>query len=404
MMLNMHIRTLGGKYKIPVYTLVALALFNVQYASMVPLFDFGVNVVRVLLFFTFLFKLRKSLKANPAFICLFCIFVVELMSTLLFDGNIRSVIVRYLNILTAALWISLKKNEYGLLIPSIYFAASILVIANTISMILYPRGLYIGEDYARRWIIGQKQEFSYVFIIAVVLGAILWIENRYKLLYIINIIMMVYAIRTTLPLGLVIYFCVFTVTLICLIIPKKEIKAVTLLNINMVEMGLFIIFIYTATRFTGLFSLLSRIQASYSLTKADTFLVRIGIWRDAINIFSSSIIFGRGIIPSDNWSSVGRYSLYHPHFHNIYLDMLASGGIICFCLYIAMLYIVANRMDKNSTLIKKIFLASIFALNFLQLTECVYSCFVFGLFFFGYYIDEVKIEKKKRKIFFRRRR
>lgn len=390
------------KFKMPVYTLIALALFNVQYISRIPVLDFGVNVVRLFLFATFLFKARKKLKTNPAFLCLLGIFLIEIFSTLIFNGNVVAVVIRYLNILAAALWISFSKDEYNLIIPSIYIAASFLVIINTIAMIQFPHGIYIGEDFTRRWIIGQKQEFCYVFIIAVVLGMIFWKENKYRILTVINFCMIIYSIHVTLPLGLIIYFIVFIGTLICLSILKKEIKAVTLVNINMIGAVLFIMFIYTATKFTSLFSLLSGIRATYSITKADTFLARIGIWRDAINVFLSSPIFGRGLISVDSWNMIGRYSLYHPHFHNIYLDMLASGGVICLGLYIAMLYLVAIKMDNYRSSFRRIFLASIFALNIFQLSECAYSCFVFGLFFLGYYISELNFEKKRKVLSLRR--
>lgn len=383
------------KFIMPVYILIALALFNVQYIDRIPLLNFVVNVIRVVLFIAFLPKAGRILKTNPAFLCLIGIVLIEMISTIFFGGTVISIAIRYLNILLAVLWISLYKNEFDLIFPSIFISASFLIIVNTISMIQFPHGMYIDTYNARGWIIGQKQEFCHVFIIAVVLGVIFWKKNRYRLLTMIDICMIVYSMLVTMTLGLIIYFAIFVITLICLNIFRKEIKAVTLVNINMIGMVLLIIFIYTTPRFSSIFSILDRIQGSNSLTKADTLLSRIGIWHAAINIFLSSPIFGRGLITADAWSTIGCYSRYHSDFHNIYLDMLASGGIVCFGLYIAMLYLVAIKMDNNKSPLRKIFMASIFALNILRLSECVYFCFAFGLYFFGYYISDVKFANKK---------
>ncbi|MED4094036.1 O-antigen ligase family protein [Peribacillus simplex] len=99
---------------------------------------------------------------------------------------------------------------------------------------------------------------------------------------------------------------------------------------------------------------------------------RTDIWMAGLNTLKESIFFGVGIGQSKNVLSSNDFNF--DQFHNGYLEILVSGGVILFIVYIVLgIYMVINlrRLYSIHKLIGSIYLASFFSLIFSMFFESI---------------------------------
>ena len=212
--------------------IVAIILFNPQSLSQIPLANTIVDVLRFFIFVIFFIKWLFNKRVNNIQIFVFLFFISRLASTIIDGDNMIEVVTLFFSIIAILLYIDANKSDLSTLIKSVYIAAVILIIANTISLVLYPNGLY-STNYGHNlyWVIGQKQDWNTVYIAFLISSLLLWenIKLRFKSLFIY--VCVVYSFTVQLPLGLVLYFLI---VLFLFFISKKRkiLKAKHLFLVN----------------------------------------------------------------------------------------------------------------------------------------------------------------------------
>lgn len=393
------------KYYIDI--IIALIFFNPQSLSQIPLANTIVDALRFLIFIIFLIKWLYTKQVNSLHIFVFLFFISRFVSTIIADDNVFTVITLFFPILAMLLFIDTNKNNLHSLIKSVYTAAALLIALNAVSLVLCPNGLY-STSYGHNiyWIIGQKQDWNTVYIAFLICSLITWddIKLRFKTVFIYACI--VYSFTVQLPLGLVLYF---VIVLFLFVISKKRkiLKAKQMFFANLVAECILIVVAFSFGKLNWLNTILSGISANEVLTKRDTVLVRVYMWREGLPQFSHSPILGVGNISDYRWNSLFNYATYHPNFHNTPIDILVTSGIIGLFAYMMIYIYTARKLDKSLSRHSVVITYGIFGINILMLTEGIYAPFVWFFIFLGYYIQDLdrdiqtatysEVERKRKK-------
>ncbi|PWJ51560.1 O-antigen ligase [Faecalicatena contorta] len=211
----------------------------------------------------------------------------------------------------------------------------LLIYGNFLSMILFPNGLYASSVYQENWLLGYKNIFVIQIIPALTILFLSYIEKKEKidwkvyLLIVVSLLSMIASFSTT---GLI-CILVFIIGVI-LITMNKFPKWLGITNSFVVYMILNI-FLIDGTLLEKLGNIITGV-----LQKSLTLTGRTAIWKSAIKQISKHWLFGGGRINSDAFALGFRIT----HAHNLLLNFLLLGGIICIALLIiAFVYIDRKR-------------------------------------------------------------
>ena len=372
---------------------ICLIFFSPQYISKIPVLDTFVYYMKICLILLFIFRLVKETQFSNVLVITTAIFLLVFIGTLYYNDSYMLAIGRYVSIIGILMFIELRKEKLWRLMSSIFSAGELLVYGNLVTMFIAPNGLYVGSNGALYWIIGQKQDFGTVYVVLLMISLLFFAEGMMKWRSIALWVAMIISLIISFPLGLILYFLVTILGLGVIRIHRLHIKSMFLLSINLFAEIFVVILTLIYNQLTGLHVFLSTIQAG-SITKADTILSRVRMWMDAINLIIKFPIIGYGYITNERYFAITQYSTYHPHFHNMLLDIAVSGGILGLVLFVFMNYIVFSRLDKSSTASRNIILVSVFAMNVLMLTECLYWPYAFFVYGLAYYIQKIDLGKR----------
>lgn len=369
--------------------IVAIILFNPQSLSQIPLANTLVDVLRFFIFVIFFIKWVFNKRVNNIQIFVFLFFISRLASTIIDGDDMIAVITLLFPIITVLLFLDANKSDLFTLIKSVYIAATILIISNTISLVLYPNGLYsTNYGYNLYWIIGQKQDWNTVYIAFLICSLLLWddIKLRFITLFIYGCI--IYSFTVQLPLGLVLCFAI-VLSLFIISKKRKILKAKQLFLINMVAECILIVVAFSFEKLNWLNTILSGISVNEVMTKRDTVLTRVYMWREGLTQFSQKPILGVGNVSEGRWNSLFSAVTYHPNFHNTPIDILVTSGILGLFAYIMIYSSAGKKLDRSLSRHSVILTYGIFGINILMLTEGLYSPFVWFFIFIGYYIQDL---------------
>lgn len=381
--------------KVILEVLMCILFFNPQYINKMSNLDNVLDVLKILLACFLLFIYMKNNKMSKTIFIVVCLVVISILNTLFWGSPLKTTMNRYVPILAIMFWLSNNKERIWEKIYNIFFAAEVLIIINFISMILFPEGIYIGENKAAYWIIGQKQEFANVYIIVIIIAALIW-ENKKQRKNIVAIFLMIfYSVVKTLPLGFLIYTIIFCSMLYILRKSKFKIKARSIFFITILLNAFVIFFAFQYDKFSKFLFFLNSIKVGH-LSKAETLIVRAAIWKDAILILKNSLFMGVGTITENIYYSFARYAKYHPHFHNMFLDIAVTGGIVGVIMFILINYYALNRLNTTNCRIKNVLLCGIFSMNIYFLSDCFYGAFVFVIYFLASEIESLEFARNKK--------
>ena len=329
--------------------LVCIALFNPQAISQVQWLDTFSTVVRLIIFTILLLRWIYEHKVMRYQIAVFLLFLIK----------------------------------------SIYISSMLLIIANAITILAFPGGLYTSNyGHTPLWILGQKQDWLVAYISFFMASIILWNEKKIRTISYIVYASMLYTFTQQFPLGLILYF---VVVLGLLLISKKRkiLTAKTLFLINAILEIITIIIAFNFDKIIWLNNLLAGISAGEVLTKQDTMLQRIYMWKDGLGAFIGKPILGIGYVSSDRWRTLFHLSSYHPNFHNTPIDIMVTSGLIGLVAYIFVYVYSEKKLDMSKSRHSVVITYGIFGINILMLTEGVYAPFVWFFIFLGIYIDRL---------------
>jgi hypothetical protein len=352
---------------------ICIPLYGCQYFSNIPILKDYIVLIRVLilsyLLLLYVFNKFQS-KIVVAILIMFC---CVLINTYRNGNDIGPVVARYYALISTILLVACRKNNFYRLVLSIFYSSELLVYINYISMILYPDGLYSADH----WFIGQKQDFVLVFYIALITALLLWEKNYERKRIVFLGVICCLSLWKILTLGLTI--CMFLVVFLYVYSKRsgRSIKPLRLFKIYILLESFIIMVVIFLNRFTNLFLVLGRIQASDNLSKADTFMERITMWDAAIDKIIMNP-WGIGSLTKDNFGYDFVFEVIH--VHNMMIDLALTGGVICLFSFLYINYYVYNALSHIKSIERDILAYSIFGANVLMLTECLYMPFIFCIY------------------------
>lgn len=373
--------------------LIFFLLFSPQFLKTFPLYDTISSYLKMALMFLFIFWLLIKNKITKPLIAMVLICLTVVFSTILENDNYMLAFGQYYTMIGTAFFVELQLKQMRRCLAAVLHASFILVSINFICMLLYPKGIYVGSNQAAYWFIGQKQDFGSVFVIAFVVGLLLWKYNKKEI--VMMFAMMLYSLLNSFPLGLILTLFIIIIMLFITKVTKIVFQPKFLFVINIVSecFVVFLTFIYSKLK--GLQSFLATIQFLGGMNKADTILSRILMWRDSIDIVKAYPIIGAGYISKNRYYHLAHFSTFHPVMHNMMINIAVTGGFVSLSLYVYLTYLAFKRCGDADTREKRILSYSLFAFNVLCLTEAPYWPFTFALFILCNYSNEITEQLKE---------
>lgn len=242
-------------------------------------------------------------------------------------------------------------------------------------MLAFPDGMYIGTNWAPYWFIGQKQDFANVYVMALILSALFLKHGMYRIRVIVLCAVMGVTVAYAFSAGLA-FFSILFVSMLVLVPQKvkKNLNPYVLLSICAIANLAMVWLAYNYQDMKEIQEMLMGI-ASTGMSKDKTILSRTMIWQDAMELFAKKPILGNGVISEDRWHTIQFVATkYHPHFHNIVFDLLATGGIISLSLFAAINFLAAKKLKHGMNTKTGYTLATcVFCMNIHMLIECYYA-------------------------------
>lgn len=349
----------------------------------------------VLLFVLIIYYKKINFLILPVYIYIFYTISRDFLNNYEISNNIKSL--AYWSIFIFFMdWLirnKMAKEFFG----AVSFILFVEIIINFITIIIYPNGMYIDErGWIYNWFLGYKNLHIYDQIPYVCVAGLYYyislgkLPLRYWISLIIIIISSILCKSSTSAFILI----MMTVLMFLYYIKKKCTK----FNIII----LFTCFSIVALLFIGFQFNEKFADIIFAIFKKDaTFTNRTAIWSKSLQIFLNNKLLGVG----NGGYNLYIVNMYVTQSHDMYLDILFTGGIIGYILYTFMIIIAGIKSfkykDKFSITILTICMIGYFTL-FIFEAKRDFNLFyiVLLLFLYGEYYQECTINKKRRKIYF----
>lgn len=384
--------------------LFCLLFYNVLGIQQIQWLAILSDVFRIAIAFGIIIKyiyrnINFSFKKNKLIIYTTLIAAITLLSTFINSDTLLSVLIRYAPIISLFMYMTFYKGRIISFLYSVFIASEILIYMNLFTMILFPDGIFLGKNMAPYWVIGQKQDFATVFVISTVIS-ILFLKNGIKEIrsYALLVAMFI-SIALAVSIGIIVFWCVLFILLLLPTKVRKVFKPSILLWTYLI---INIAMIWLALNYRELLFLQSifRNFATTGMTKDETFGIRTLMWLDALSLTLRHPIIGNGLISEARWGSInGMLTAYHPHFHNMVFDLLATGGICSLAVYISIQTTLVKKLNvANGNRTAYYLTACIFAMNVHSLIECYYAPLYWAVYMCAFYWDEIERRMEEYKL------
>ena len=308
------------------------------------------------------------------------------VNTIIHSGDIHSAVLEAFSVISIAFIYeySIYKN-IDALITVLLFCFEILVMANLISEILFPNGLYLelsemGKKSAN-WLLGYYNSHTQYYIPAIVVS-LLYAEKtgKYKRTIILMAVI-IFSSLIVLSAGVIISLALMFFVFVFL---RKFTGFFNYYTywITQVAFLLFVIIQQRFERFGGLLTLVGKIS---SLTG------RIPIWNKELVYINNSLITGYGIVSSD----IRRAELGGAHWaryaHNLILEIMYNGGLIYITLFTLVIIVAGVNLWRERTNI----IAQIISIGFMgwciqSYVDAFITPFLVGMFVIAYHYFDFK--------------
>lgn len=340
---------------------------------------FMIFKIAIFILLTVIILFDKKIKKNKGIVLVFTFYALQALSCYINNLNMINFILNAIKILGLVLiiWFFSRKNGYELILAFLVFY-EIVIFVNFITLLIEPEnGLYTITNYIT---IKEFEEYNYWF-----LGIDNLHINYYLPAVIISFIYSFYkkesiTFRTKLLCGIIITSSIiswsattliFAIGLIIYLIFRKKIEESKLLNGINLLIGTFI---------SHLGIVILRIQDLFKfliidvLKKDLTFTNRTFIWDDTLLYIKQSPFLGYGQEPDIMRYEKGiQFKAFHSH--NLFLELLYTGGILTFLIFIGnLLYVVLKLYKKSNKNVSRLLTYFMIIFLIVSITE-VYSLF-----------------------------
>ncbi len=338
---NRNYVTERKKYSVVVddiwFSIVILIFLKPGIADDIPIIDFIFNAGRVGLSIVYIGRMLINKKRiNKDWLLLCVISVIVLTSTFLVGKAYPKALTHYFPSLGMLAFISLNSRKIDRLLVLVENLGIVLLTANLITVLLFPGGLLYREaNNLKIWILGQKQDIGgFIFPFLYVALCLKHFDKKFSSKYwMILIISCVSAILEQ-PLGTLICLSLF---LFLCFWDQYILKFEKRLLISILICG-FIITQYICFNFEEMIWL-QKILSGINLkgaSKLRTVNIRIEMWRFAWDTIAKYPLIGVGNLTVRNWSLMTKIG-YHSILDNMYMDMLFTGGLVSFFIFILLI-------------------------------------------------------------------
>ena len=312
------------------------------------------------------------------FLIVFGVWIFQILSTIINDGNIQLISISYFSVAAACLFFGnqFQKNYSNTVITMAHYLG-VLSLLNFIFMILYPNGLVEGENWRGEigyWLLGSENNLPGILLPTVVLQLMSYSITKHRITIIYLFIASISIVLSTSSTGLVglLIFALFAM------FQYFDIEMKVIGNWFTLGKGVIIVAILSVVLIAGSnLSVVSVIVEDW-LGKDMTFTGRSDIWMRFWAVIVESPFLGYGVY----FTEALRDSFNTSHQHNYYLHLLFQGGIFTLLSFVALLLVCSNKIKQVVEVKAVRFLNSgIFAFLIMCLTE-VYGDFIFIIPFY----------------------
>ena len=329
-------------YMLLVFPWIEPAIFQ-----QIKVIDFSFNLMKLVSFaIIVILYTKRHQKLDLCMLTIISCYTVSVISTVYHGGAVIKSVIQLTSITALQLLVKLLLEEEPILCFDVFLQPlEILLYANLISILLYPKGMYVDFSYtgymiSTNWILGIDNAQAPYYISGIAITIIrdyyrfssLKISSRSWCLITVCLITILLRWQATVVVGMVIIIPV----IIC---PKIFMKSKTLNALTYMIGVLIVFFAIIIFRSQNYFSFI--IQKI--LKKSLTFSGRTLVWDRAISVILKNPLLGIGIWNTEkNWSYLGQI-----HTHNIFLQMLVLGGILQLLIFLILHVLVVKELMKN---------------------------------------------------------
>ena len=312
---------------------------------------------------------KKNINLNKMIVYLIFFRIVNIFSTLFYDGDLLKIGYTSMTIVTLFLYANYyySKIEFDDFINILYKIFSILLFINLIIYMFYPQG--INPQYPELSFLGIRTRFTEYAISGALLAYINYKNGKIKQLSFLSTIIISF-LNIALPkigTGFIGIFCfILFFTLL-----NKCVKNKNNVKFNWLQIPIYV-FIVAIVFF--------RIHIYFDFIIVDilgkdlTLTGRTEIWDSAIEVIKNSNIWiGNGYVENGNFVPYGMNSYYQAH--NQILQLLYECGIVGIILFLVFLNSILKSTSNPTTKYDIIIVSVIYALLVIMISE-VYSYYI----------------------------
>ena len=264
----------------------------------------------------------------------------------------------------------------------------VLVYANFITVLLFPKGIYQNDLYTANWLLGYKNYHIRTILPIVCMSLIrsYWkygkVSLRAWLLIACSTVTMILIDSATALVG----YAVFIGLLMLYHSKKKALpRILTLSNIMLATMFVFIAIIFF------------NVQKSFSyliesvLGRNLNFTGRLPIWGISLQLFFKKPVFGYGFLAGDDFVKMFNAGPWFAHPHNYMFYILLTGGLLLGIIVIIGYCMASMTISKNiRSVYSKIILFALCSFLVMGITEAITSTvLLYPMLVLGMNIDKV---------------
>lgn len=317
------------------YAIIIVILLKPAIIEDILFLDTLFNAFRVIVSICYIIKMvlfNKKIKKDWMIIA--SLFLIVLFSTIISHGNISKPIAHFLPGMGLIAFILADKNATYNKISAIVNTGIILLVLNFLTVVLYPEGLVyrVTNPELKIWILGQKQELGGFLIPLIFCGLALNYFDAYWRKKVICIVCLgVLTLILEQPIGALVCVILFVLLLFMDKYIIKTNKSLLIIGIIMIFIG----FQYICFNFDDLYYIqnaLGKINTR-GLSKVRTLNIRFSMWQFAWQCIFNHPLIGIGNLSVKEWIRLSNLQ-YISVLDNLYLDILFTGGLFSFALFI----------------------------------------------------------------------
>ncbi len=258
------------------------------------------------------------------------------------------------------------------------------VLADFVTQIAYPNGMYRDSMYSLNWFLGYKTSRLAFSLPLCVLSSISDMYTRKRLTwrswicYILAIVTLLYSQATAASVTI----SILSVLIVLICINRKGVFTERLWE---KLLNLKIVLIFYAVLSIMVVYIQNSPQIQYVLVnvlhKDPTLTTRTYIWNLCISSLQKHPFTGLGYLNSLNYQNLTN-NMYATSAHNMSLSILISGGLIGLMIYIAIIIMAWKSFNNDASVEKKISSIAVIALLIIGMTS---SSIVFSVCAFIFY-------------------